>query len=167
MRLDDLGRCAPGAGVWVSTLLITRLTGFRMMARLMPSDDIASHPFGYYRGVLGSSIEPEAPALPGACFYSLCIGGAPNRPHTGGAGDLREIRFVCNVTVGRSSWAQVHMPSSSTSKPPVAARRDLCGEWYPSHLRSFPGASSSLPLFFRSHMTTLGRPARLRQSLPR
>ena len=43
----------------------------------------------------------------------------------------------------------------------------LCGEWYPSHLRSFPGASSSLPLFFRSHMTTLGRLARLRQSLPR
>ena len=31
----------------------------------------------------------------------------------------------------------------------------LCGEWYPSHLRSFPGPSSSVRLFFRSHMTTL------------
>jgi len=43
----------------------------------------------------------------------------------------------------------------------------LCGEWYPSHLRSFPGASSSPPLFFRSPTTTLGMLARLRQFLPR
>src|SRR5262245_65481846 len=66
----------------------------------MPSDDSATHPLGYYRGVLGSSIEPEAPALPGACFYSLCIGGAPNRPHTGGAGDLRESDSVATSQSG-------------------------------------------------------------------
>ncbi len=41
------------------------------------------------------------------------------------------------------------------------------GEWYLSHLRSFPGPSSSVRLFFRSHMTTLGMLARLRQSLQR
>src|SRR5262249_47478265 len=121
MRLDDLGRCAPGAGVWVSTLLITRLTGFRMMARLMPSDDIASHPFGYYRGVLGSSIEPEAPALPGACFYSLCIGGAPNRPHTGGAGDLREYdSFATSQSGDRHGLrciCRLHRPASPRWRP--------------------------------------------------
>src|SRR5262249_856607 len=72
-----------------------------------------------------------------------------------------ENTIVCDITVMALAWAHVNIPSSSTSKPPVAARRDLCGEWYPSHLRSFPGASSLLPLFFRSHMTTLGRPARL------
>jgi len=59
--------------------------------------------------------------------------------------------------------AQVLIPSSSTSKPVAARRR--CGEWYPSHLPGFPGLSSSLPLLFRSHMTTLGTLARLRQSL--
>src|SRR5262249_27848640 len=80
---------------------------------------------------------------------------------TPGALAICENTIVCNITVRRSSsWAQVHIPSSSTSKP-VAARRGLCGEWYPSHLRSLPGASSSRPLFFRSHMTTLGRLARL------
>jgi len=34
----------------------------------MPSDDIASSPLGYYRGVLSSSIEPKAPARPGLSF---------------------------------------------------------------------------------------------------
>ena len=32
----------------------------------------------------------------------------------------------------------MRIPSSSTSKP-VAGRRGLCVEWYPSHLRSSPG----------------------------
>ena len=63
---------------------------------------------------------------------------APVRPLTPGAPAICEDTIFCNITVRRSSWAQVHIPSSSTSKSLVAARR-LCGEWYPSHLRSFPG----------------------------
>ena len=58
---------------------------------------------------------------------------------TPGALAICENTIVCNITVRRSLWAQVRIPSSSTTKPPVAARRGPCGEWYPSHLRSFSG----------------------------
>src|SRR5215831_6941555 len=98
-----------------------------MMARLMPSDDIAYHPLGYYRGVLGSSIEPEAPALPGACFYSLCIGGAPNRPHTGGAGDLREYDSFATSQSGdrhgSGAYAVFIDQQAPGSGPPGSLRR--------------------------------------------
>src|SRR5262249_544602 len=50
---------------------------------------------------------------------------------TPGALAICENTIVCNITVRRSLWAQVHIPSSSTRKPPVAARQGLCGEWYP------------------------------------
>jgi hypothetical protein len=46
--------------------------------------------------------------------------------------DTRPVANInlANINIRRATWVQVHIPSSSTSKP-AAARRALFSEWYP------------------------------------
>src|SRR5215472_2594163 len=87
-------------------------------------------------------------------------------PHSGRAGDLREydrLQHHCQEVVMGSGAYSVFIDHEAPGGGPTRALRRVV----PLPPPELSGASSSLPLFFRSHMTTLGSLARLRQSLPR